>query len=226
MPGPLVERGEVGVGDLPDVEVLDGLLREREEPGAQAVALVLLAVDEPVLVERAQQPQGRGLVDAEALGDLPEVGGAPREQRQDAERPVDGLAHGVRTPGRPPRGRGPAGPRPSARGLLVGLRPVGAEVKCPPGRVVERGQAVGQVAAGRDGQVAGDREGGGGRQVPVTEPAPEVEAAEGRGEETGGEGVPGADRRDDVDAGAGTEVAVPRGPHRRARRPRLPCRPA
>lgn len=92
----LVERGEVRVRDLPDVEVLDGLLGEGEEPGAEAVALVLLAVDEPVLVQGAQQPQGRGLVDTEPVGDLAEVGGSLREQGQDAERPVDGLAHGVR----------------------------------------------------------------------------------------------------------------------------------
>lgn len=85
------------MGDLADVQVLDGLLREREETGTEAVALVLLPVDEPVLVERAQQPKGRGLVDAEPLGDLAEVGGPLGEQRQDAERPVDGLAHGVRT---------------------------------------------------------------------------------------------------------------------------------
>lgn len=97
MPGLLVEGGEVGVGDLADVEVLDGFLGEGEEAGAESVALVLLAVDEAVLMERAQQPQGGRLVDAEPFGDLPEVGGALGEQRQDAERPVDGLAHGVRT---------------------------------------------------------------------------------------------------------------------------------
>lgn len=96
MPDPFVERGEVGVRDLADVEVLDGLLGEREEAGAEAVPLVLLAVDEAVLVQGAQQPEGGGLVDTEPVGDLSEVGGTLCEQGQDAERPVDGLAHGVR----------------------------------------------------------------------------------------------------------------------------------
>lgn len=88
VPDAFVERGEVGVGDLADVEVLDGFLREREEAGAEPVALVLLAVDEAVLVQGAQQPEGGGLVDAEPVGDLSEVGGPLREQGQDAERPV------------------------------------------------------------------------------------------------------------------------------------------
>ena len=97
MPALLVERDEMGVGDLADVEVLDGLLGEREEAGAEAVALVGLAVDQAVLVQRAQQAQRGGLVHAEPVGDLSEVGGALGEQRQDAQRAVDGLAHGVRT---------------------------------------------------------------------------------------------------------------------------------
>ncbi|CAM5701883.1 hypothetical protein SVIOM74S_01412 [Streptomyces violarus] len=97
MSAALVEADQVGMGDLADVEVLHRLLGEGEEAGAEAVALVGLAVDEAVLVEGAQQAQGRGLVHAEAVGDLPQVGGALGEQRQDAERAVDGLAHGVRT---------------------------------------------------------------------------------------------------------------------------------
>lgn len=92
-----VDAYEVGVGDLADVEVLDGLLGEGEEAGAEAVALVGLAVDEAVLVEGPQEAQGRGLVDAQAVGDPAEVGGALGEQRQDAQRAVDGLAHGVST---------------------------------------------------------------------------------------------------------------------------------
>src|SRR5690606_36134559 len=97
VPAPFVEAGEVGVGDLADVEVLHRLLGEGEEAGAEAVALVGLAVDQAVFVQGAQQAQRRGLVDAEAVGDLSEVGGSLREQRQDAQCAVDGLAHGVRT---------------------------------------------------------------------------------------------------------------------------------
>ena len=74
----LVEAYEVGVGDLADVEVLDGLLGEGEEAGAEAVALVGLAVDEAVFVERAQEAQGGGLVDAEAVGDLARGRRGPR----------------------------------------------------------------------------------------------------------------------------------------------------
>lgn len=64
------------MGDLADVEVLDGFLGEGEEAGAEAVALVGLAVDEAVLVQGAQEAERGGLVDAEAVGDLTEVGGA------------------------------------------------------------------------------------------------------------------------------------------------------
>lgn len=114
VPAALVEFDEVGVGDLPYVEVLHGLLREGEEAGAEAVALVLLAVDEAVLVERTEQAQRRGLVDAEPLGDLAEVCGPLGEQRQDAQRPVDGLTHVVRTSWSSPstRGRDEVSPRP------------------------------------------------------------------------------------------------------------------
>ena len=111
MPALLVECDEVAVRDLAYVEVLDGLLREREEPGAEAVALVLLAVDESVLVERTEQPQRRGLVDPEPLGDLAEVGGALGEQRQDAQRAVDGLAHVTRTSSFAPAAAVQPGPR-------------------------------------------------------------------------------------------------------------------
>lgn len=97
MPALFVERDEVAVGDLAYVEVLDGFLGEREEPGAEAVALVLLAVDQAVLVERTEQAQRRGLVDTQSFGDLAEVGGALGEQRQDAQRAVDGLTHVTRT---------------------------------------------------------------------------------------------------------------------------------
>lgn len=110
----LVEFDEVGVGDLPYVEVLDGLLRKGEEAGAEAVALVLLAVDESVFVECTEQAQRRGLVDAEPLGDLAEVCGPLGEQRQDAQRPVDGLTHVVRTSWSSPVHPGPRRSLPQA----------------------------------------------------------------------------------------------------------------
>lgn len=97
VPALFVELDEVGVGDLAYVEVLDGLLRQGEQAGSEAVALILLAVDESVLVERTEQAQRGGLVDAEAVGDLAEIGGALGEERKDAQRAVDGLTHGVGT---------------------------------------------------------------------------------------------------------------------------------
>lgn len=97
VPAQLVQPYEMGVGDLADVEVLHRLLGEGDEAGAEAVALVGLAVDHAVFVERAEESQRGGLVDAEAVGDLTEVGGALGQQRQDAECAVDGLTHGVRT---------------------------------------------------------------------------------------------------------------------------------
>ncbi|GAA2304600.1 hypothetical protein Scani_11850 [Streptomyces caniferus] len=46
-----------------------------------------------MFVEGAQEAEGRGLVDTEPVGDLSQVGGPLGEQRQDAQRSVDGLAH-------------------------------------------------------------------------------------------------------------------------------------
>ena len=128
---------EMGVGDLADVEVLDGLLGEGEEAGAEAVALVGLAVDEAVLVERTQQAQGRGLVHAEPVGDLAEVGGA--------------LARAAA--GCSARGRRSGSWRAYLLEVLIGCGPAGAEAKCLPRRVVEGGQPVGvrpRAAARRD----------------------------------------------------------------------------
>lgn len=65
--------------------------------------------------------------------------------------------------------------------------------RCRPGR---RG---GRRAGGRGrGEVAGDGEDGGGHQMPVPGPLPYGQAAQGGGEEPGGERVTGADGGDDV----------------------------
>ncbi len=93
VPGGLVQLGQVGAGDVADVEVLDGLGGEREEACAEAVAAVGAAVDVAALVQGAQQAQRGALVHAELVGDLAESGGPPCEQRQDAERSFDRLAH-------------------------------------------------------------------------------------------------------------------------------------
>lgn len=93
MPGGPVQLHEVGVRDLPDIQVLDGLGGEREELCAEAVAAVGLAVDEAVRVQGAQEAQGGALVHAERVGDRAEAGGAAREQRQHREGPFHGLAH-------------------------------------------------------------------------------------------------------------------------------------
>ena len=179
MPALLVERDEVGVGDLADVEVLHGLLGEGEEPGAEAVALVGLAVDEAVLVEGAQQPQRGGLVDAEPVGDLSQVGGALGEQRQDAQRAVDGLAHGVRTS--------------SWARLRLCVQP-GPSRSVPHAVVVEGGQAVG-VRRGPAGAARspGTVRAAAAMRWPCRSAVPDGQAAQGGGEEPGGEGVAGAD---------------------------------
>lgn len=75
VPGGPVELDEVGVRDLPDVEVLHGLGGEREELRPQPVAAVRLAVDEAVLVQRAQEAQGGALVHGEFVGDRAEGAG-------------------------------------------------------------------------------------------------------------------------------------------------------
>ncbi len=58
------------------------------------------------------------------------------------------------------------------------------------------------------GEVAGHGEGRGGREVAVPEPVPYGKSPQGRGEEPGGEGVPCADRGDDVDVRRGHEGGV------------------
>lgn len=95
MPGDPVELDEVGVGDGADVQVLQGLPGQREELRAEAVAAVGLAVDEAVLVQGAQQAQGRALVHAELLGDVAEPRRPLREQRQDPQRPLHRLTHAM-----------------------------------------------------------------------------------------------------------------------------------
>ena len=64
------------------------------------------------------------------------------------------------------------------------------------------------VAGGRRGEVAGDGEGGGGHEVAVPQPVADGQAAQGGGEEPGGEGVAGADGGDDVDVQGGREDAA------------------
>lgn len=61
------------------------------------------------------------------------------------------------------------------------------------------------VAGGRFGEVAGDGEDGGGHEVPVPDPVPYRQPAQGGGEEPGGEGVPGPDGGDDVDVEGGDD---------------------
>lgn len=58
------------------------------------------------------------------------------------------------------------------------------------------------------GEVAGHGEGGGGREMPVPQPVPYGKSPQGRGEEPGGEGVPGTDLGDDVDVRRGHEGDV------------------
>ncbi|GDY63193.1 hypothetical protein SAV14893_025860 [Streptomyces avermitilis] len=55
------------------------------------------------------------------------------------------------------------------------------------------------VAGGRHGEVAGHGERGGGHEVSVPEAVADGQAAEGGGEEPGGEGVAGPDGGDDID---------------------------
>lgn len=69
--------------------------------------------------------------------------------------------------------------------------------------LVECDKPVGIRPRGRGGEVPGDGEGGGGHEMPVPQPVVNGQPAEGGGEKTGGEGVPGADMSDDVDAGRG-----------------------
>src|SRR5690606_11625312 len=96
VPGLGVQPGQVRVGDVAHVQRLHRLLGQGEQPGAQPVALVGLAVDHAVLAHGAQQPQRGRLVHAEPGGHLLQPGGPLGEERQDGQGAVDGLAHGVR----------------------------------------------------------------------------------------------------------------------------------
>ena len=65
----------------------------RSTPDAEAVLPRSLGLlDEPVRLERGDQPERRALVDAELAGDLGDPGLAdPGQHLQDGQRPVDGL---------------------------------------------------------------------------------------------------------------------------------------
>ena len=74
--------------------------RRLPTPEAVAAAVVDL-LDEPVDLQGRQQPERRGLVDAEAAGDLGHAGLAlAGEELEDRDRPVDRL-HGRRRRSRP-----------------------------------------------------------------------------------------------------------------------------
>ncbi|CAN3982875.1 hypothetical protein KPATCC21470_5570 [Kitasatospora purpeofusca] len=117
----LVQRGQVRGGDLPDVDLLERPLGQRQHPAADPVAAVGQPVHEAVLLQGAQQPQGGGLVHPDRAGGLLQGHRSVAERAEQGQRPIDRLRHGApRSWFRPGRGQGPPGR------VVVAVRPGGA----------------------------------------------------------------------------------------------------